>query len=68
MNLSRLFQPKNPLFWLVLVINALSLVLGWIAQTWVLNRTGLLLVGGFGISNALLGIWLAWRLVKDDPR
>jgi len=65
MKLSRLFQPRNPLFWLMLALNALSMVLGWIARAYPLNTAGAVLVAVFGLGNAGLGLWLAWRLVRE---
>lgn len=66
MKLSRLLQPRNPLFWIMLALNALSSVLAWIAHTRPLSTAGILLVGTFAVLNALLGTWLAWRLLRDD--
>ena len=69
MKLLRIFQPRNPLFWLMLVINALSYALAWIVQNRTLNTLGLLLIGGFALANAALGTWLLWRLIKDaEPK
>ncbi len=67
MKLSRLVQPRNPLFWLMLALNALSTVLAWMARSQPLNGLGVALVSGFAIGNAVLGTWLAWRLVRDEP-
>ena len=67
MKLSRLFQPRNPLFWIMLSLNALSMVIGWLLQHRPLNTLGMLVLGGFALSNAILGTWLAWRLVKEPP-
>lgn len=67
MKLSRVFQPRNPIFWLMLALNALSYALAWIVQNRPLNTLGLLLVGGFALANAALGAWLLWRLVRDPP-
>lgn len=67
MKLSRLFQPRNPLFWLVLALNALSAMLAWVVQHRPLGTVAMLLVVGFALSNAMLGTWLTWRLVRDDP-
>jgi hypothetical protein len=66
MKLSRLFQPRNPLFWMMVALNALSTLLMWIVQNRPLSTLGMLVVGGFALGNALLGTWLAWRLVRDD--
>jgi len=67
MKLSRLFQPRNPLFWIMLVLNGLSTALAWIAQNRPLNAWGVLLVSGFAIGNAAIGVWLAWRLMRNEP-
>lgn len=67
MNMSRLFQPRNPVFWLMLVLNALSPALAWIVHNRSLSVWGVLLVSGFAIGNAVMGTWLAWRLMRDEP-
>jgi hypothetical protein len=67
MKLSRLFQPRNPLFWIMLALNVLSSVLAWIARNQPLDTAGVLLIGSFAILNAMLGTWLAWRLLRDEP-
>ena len=65
MKLLRIFQPRNPLFWLMLALNALSYALAWIVQNRPLNTLGTVLVVGFALANAALGTWLLWRLMKD---
>lgn len=67
MKLSRLFQPRNPLFWLMLALNALSPALAWVARNRSLNGWGVLLFSLLAVGNALLGLWLAWRLLREDP-
>ena len=67
MKLLRLYQPNNPLFWLMMALNVLSFGLAWIVQNRALNTLGMLLVGGFALANAVLGMWLMWRLVKTAP-
>ena len=67
MKLLRIYQPRNPLFWLMLALNGLSYLLAWIVQNRTLNTAGMLLVGGFALTNALLGTWLLWRLMRDTP-
>jgi hypothetical protein len=61
------FQPRNPIFWLMMVINALSYALMWIVQNRSLNTPSLLLIGGSALANAALGTWLLWQLVRDPP-
>lgn len=65
--MSRLFKPPQ------------SLVLGHAgAQPFVVGARldctqptpghgGMLLIGSFAIFNAMLGTWLAWRLLRDEP-
>lgn len=65
MKLSRLFQPHNPLFWIMLALNTLSMALGWLVQNRPLNTFGLVVVLVFGLGNAVVGMWLAWQLVRD---
>ena len=67
MTLLRIYQPRNPLFWLMLALNALSYALMWIVQNRALNTLGMLLVGGFALVNAVLGMWLLWRLAQTTP-
>ncbi len=65
MKIARLYQPRNPLFWMLIVLNLLSLGLGWITHTLVLSTFASMLVSGFALGNAALGTWLAWRLVNS---
>jgi hypothetical protein len=67
MKLLRIYQPRNPLFWIMVALNVLSYALAWIVQNRSLNALGMLLVGGFALVNAGLGIWLMWRLMKTAP-
>lgn len=65
--LRRLWQPRNPLFWMMLAFNVLSSVLGWMMRTLPLNGLGLTLVGAMALGNVLMGLLAAWRLVREDP-
>ena len=65
MKLSRLFQPKNPLFWLLVTLNVLSLALSHIAQNYNLNTLGLTLLIIVNLINVVLSSYLAWRLVNS---
>ena len=51
----------------MLVVNALSAMLGWLAQTRSLGVTVSLLITVFAVGNAILGARFAWLLVRD-PR
>lgn len=67
LKITRLFQPRNPAFWLMLVLNLLSLLLAWVIENRRLNGAGMLVVAVLAIGNAALGLWLAWRLMKSIP-
>lgn len=65
MKLSRLFQPRSPLFWMMLALNGLSMALGWLVQNRPLTALGMVIILVFALANAVLGMWLAWRLVRE---
>ena len=65
MKLSRLFQPKNPQFWLLVTLNVLSLALSHIAQNYNLNTLGSTLLIIINLINVVLSSYLAWRLVNS---
>ncbi len=65
---ARLFQPRHPLFWMIMALNGLSAVLSWIVQSKPLNNLGLGLVLLFLIGNAVVSMWLGWRLLREEPR
>lgn len=67
LKITRLFQPRNPAFWLMLILNVLSLLLAWVIEHRRLNGMGLFVVAVLAIGNALWGLWLAWRLMKTIP-
>ncbi len=67
MKLSRLWQPRNPAFWLMVALNLLSTVLAWIARSFELAPVAALMVAGFAVANALLGLRLMWLLLRDEP-
>jgi hypothetical protein len=65
--LSRLYQPRNPLFWLMLTLNSLSPLLAWVVHNRPLNALATVLLTGFALGNAVLGTFLLWRLLRDEP-
>ena len=67
MKLSRLWQPRNPAFWLMVVLNLLSTVLAWIARSYQLAPAAALMVAGFAVVNALIGLRLMWLLMREAP-
>lgn len=62
---SRLVQPRNGLFWLLLAVNLLSLVLGWLVRTHPMPPLLAVAVTVFAVGNAGLGAVLAWRLMRS---
>ena len=67
MKLGRLWQPRNPAFWLMVALNLLSTVLAWIARSYALAPAAALMVAGFAMANALIGLRLMWLLMRDEP-
>jgi hypothetical protein len=67
MKLGRLWQPRNPAFWLMVVLNLLSTVLAWIVRSYELTPLAALMVAGFAVANALIGLRLMWLLMRDEP-
>ena len=65
MKVRRLYQPRNPLFWIMVVLNLLSAVLAWLTRTHSLDALASVIVTGFAVGNALLGTYLAWRLMQS---
>jgi hypothetical protein len=65
--ISRLFQPRNPRFWLWVALNVLSGVLGWMLRTQPLPVGVMLLLAGFALVNAALGTWLMVMLWRTEP-
>jgi hypothetical protein len=67
MKLARLWQPRNPAFWLMIVLNLLSTLLAWVARNYSLTPTAALVVAGFAVGNAVIGLRLMWVLMRDEP-
>ena len=65
--LQQIYQPNNPLFWLMVILNALSFGLMWIVQNRALNMMGILLIATVALVNAFVGAWLMWRLMQIKP-
>lgn len=67
MKLARLYQPRNPAFWLMIVLNLLSTVLAWIARSYELLPLAAVAVTGLAVANAVIGIRLALQLMRAAP-
>lgn len=62
---SRLFQPKNPQFWLLVALNALSAAISWLLQTRSLSLAPTLVLAIFALVNFLLGLKIAVYLMRE---
>lgn len=67
MKLSRLYQPRNPQFWLLVILNVLSSAISYLLRSHELSPLVALALGGFALANVLLGLRIAWRLMAEDP-
>jgi len=65
--LSRLIQPCNPKFWLLIVLNGLSAAISFILRSYDLPATITLMLAGFAIANVIIGIYIAMHLMADSP-
>ena len=63
--LRRLWQPANPLFWMMLGFNVLSSLCTWAMRALPLNTLGLLLAGGVALLNVGFGLLAAWKLIRQ---
>ena len=49
------------------MLNLLSTLLAWIARSYELAPAAALMVAGFAVANALIGLRLMWLLMRDEP-
>jgi hypothetical protein len=52
---------------MMIVLNLLSTALAWIARSYDLLPLAALMVAGFAVANAVLGIRLALGLMREEP-
>ncbi len=67
MKLSRLWQPRNPAFWMMVVLNLMSTILAWVLRSYALVPLVTIMVAGLALMNAWIGIRLALDLMRDEP-
>ena len=67
MTLSRLWQPRRGLFWVMVAFNVLSSLGAWALRALPLNTAGLWLVGTLALANVAGGLVAAWRLLREPP-
>ena len=63
--LRRLWQPTNPLFWMMLGFNVLSSLCTWALRALPRNSVGLLVIAGVALLNVACGLLAAWKLMQD---
>lgn len=66
MKLARLWQPRNPAFWLIIALNLLTTLLAWVVRSYPLGILASVVVAAFAIGNAAIGLRLMWLLLRDD--
>ena len=66
MKLSRLWQPRHPLFWLMVAFNLLSSICAWMMRSLPLSDTAMLGLGVVALANVAFGAVAAWRLLRGD--
>lgn len=64
---SRLFQWRNPQFWLLVVLNGLSTAISYLLRAYELPLPIAFVLAGFAVANVVIGIRIAWRLLTDGP-
>lgn len=65
MKLARLWQPRNPAFWLMIAVNLLSTLLAWVVRSYTLGMPAAILIAVFAIGNVVIGLRLMWLLLRD---
>lgn len=67
MDFKRLWQPRKPLFWLMLGFNVLSSLCTYAMNALPLNTLGLLLLAVLALLNVGMGLLAAWGLMRTEP-
>lgn len=62
---ARLIQPRNPLFWLLIIVNGLSSAISFVLHAYQLPLGANLVLAGFALGNVVVGIVIALRLMAD---
>lgn len=66
LKISRLVQPRNPQFWLLVVLNGLSSAISFVLRTHELSTAIALALARFAVANVVFGIRIAFRLMADE--
>jgi hypothetical protein len=65
--LSRLWQPRRGLFWVMVAFNALSSLGAWALRALPLEGALFAGVAVLALLNCAGGLWAAWRLLTEEP-
>ena len=65
--LSRLYQPRNPQFWFLIVLNLLSTGISYILRSRDLPMLVTLVLAAFALANFVIGIRIALQLMSERP-
>lgn len=65
LQLSRLIQPRRPLFWLMVALNLLTSLIVWVLQVYPVAAAVHWLLAAFALGNVVLGMVIAVRLMKE---
>lgn len=66
-SVQRLWQPRKPLFWLVIAFNVLSSAMAWGLHLAEPEGALLVVLTLLALANAGMGWWLLWRLWNETP-
>lgn len=64
MKLARLWRPRHPVFWLMVLFNLLSSACSWALRSLPLTETAMWLIAAAALGNMGFGLWCAWHLVR----
>ena len=64
MKISKIYQPRNPQFWLLILLNVLSTAISYILRTHDLAPAVTFALAFFALANLILGIRIALQLMK----
>jgi len=67
MKLSRLWQPRRGLFWVMVAFNLLSSLAAWALRALPLTGPAFALVAVPALLKCGFGLVVAWGLIRDRP-
>jgi hypothetical protein len=65
LRVSRLLQPRNPQFWLLVALNLLSSAIAFVLRSYELAPLAMFVLAVFAFGNVLFGMLIAVRLMAD---